>query len=79
MAHHSVPRGDEERLRWLSRSVAFAAPIDRQPDPSSASAMPERLPLLSPEEDEALLREAGFSDTALFYAAFSFRGWVALA
>ena len=27
----------------------------------------------------AFLREAGFSDVALFYAGFSFRGWVAVA
>jgi tRNA (cmo5U34)-methyltransferase len=41
--------------------------------------MAERLPLLSAEEDEALLREAGFSGVTLFYAGFSFRGWVATA
>ena len=29
--------------------------------------------------EEALLAEAGFSEVALFYAAFSFRGWVAAA
>jgi tRNA (cmo5U34)-methyltransferase len=38
--------------------------------------MAERLPILSPDEDEALLHEAGFSDVALFYAGFTFRGWV---
>ena len=37
------------------------------------------LPLLSPDDEEALLREAGFTDVTLFYAAFTFRGWVALA
>jgi hypothetical protein len=36
-------------------------------------------PALSPEEDEASLRAAGFSDVRLFYAAFTFRGWVAYA
>ena len=41
--------------------------------------MAERLPVLATEEEEALLLEAGFSDVALFYAAFSFRGWVAAA
>ena len=35
------------------------------------------LPVLSPEQDEALLRDAGFADVALFYAGFTFRGWVA--
>ena len=37
------------------------------------------LDLLSPEEDEAVLREAGFSDVTPFYAAFTWRGWVAYA
>ncbi len=38
--------------------------------------MKEQLPVLSPDRDEALLREAGFSGVELFYAAFRFRGWV---
>ncbi len=40
-------------------------------------AIGERLPILSPEEEEATLAAAGFVDVQLFYAAFSFRGWVA--
>ena len=39
--------------------------------------MKERLPALSPEEDEALQRDAGFGGVQLFYAAFTFKGWVA--
>jgi hypothetical protein len=30
-----------------------------------------------PEQDAALLREAGFDDVELFYAGFTFKGWVA--
>lgn len=76
---HSACGPDAER--WMSRSVAFG---DREgPDWQAAAAtgrmMTERLTLLSPAEEEELLREAGFSDIALFYAAFSFRGWVASA
>ena len=37
------------------------------------------LPVLSPEEDEALLRQAGFSSITPFYVGFTFRGWVAYA
>jgi tRNA (cmo5U34)-methyltransferase len=37
------------------------------------------LPVLSPAQDEAILREAGFSDIRLFYVGFTFRGWVATA
>ena len=80
VAHHSFPKGDEGR-RWLSRFAAFA--VVNGVDPGQAAAMPaalaEHLPALSPEDDEALLREAGFGDVALFYAALTFRGWVARA
>ena len=48
-------------------------------DAATAKLMNERLPLLTPDEEEDLFREAGFSGVALFYAAFSFRGWVGTA
>lgn len=78
VAHHSAPTAPAARLQWLERSVAFgnATPASTGSARDSALMMAERLPLLSPEEDEALLREAGFADVALFYAGFSFRGWV---
>ena len=41
--------------------------------------MPLLADILAPEHDEAILCEAGFSNVSLFYAAFSFRGWVAYA
>jgi tRNA (cmo5U34)-methyltransferase len=34
---------------------------------------------LPPEQDQAILEDAGFSDVTLFYAAFTWRGWVAYA
>ncbi len=78
VAHHSVPTESAER--WLTRSVAFAdrTGVDWEKARAAAEGM-TRLPLLSVAEEEALLREAGFSDVELFYAAFSFRGWVATA
>lgn len=79
MAHHSWP-AREDAERWLMRSAAFAGPgVDFARASASAAMMAERLPVLSTEEDEALVREAGFSDVALFYAGFSFRGWIAAA
>jgi tRNA (cmo5U34)-methyltransferase len=51
--------------------------IDPQKARAGAAEMGKSLPILSPEEGEALIREAGFSDTALFDAAFTFRGWIA--
>jgi tRNA (cmo5U34)-methyltransferase len=80
VAHHSCPEGGELR-RWLSRSIAFAGEsrVDFAAASVSASAMASRLPILPVSEDEATLREAGFSEVALFYAGFTFRGWVATA
>jgi tRNA (cmo5U34)-methyltransferase len=76
VAHHSASRATVQR--WLARSAAFASgSIDA--GVASAASMAARLPILSPEEDEALLHEAGFTDVAMFYAAFSFRGWVSTA
>lgn len=77
VAHHSCPPGGDLKL-WLSRSVAFANAAEVDPAPAVA-AMIDHLPVLSATEDEALIGKAGFSDVALFYAGFSFRGWVATA
>ena len=80
VAHHS--RLDGHNLeRWLARSIAFGdrAGLDPARAATSAAMMAERLPLLTIAEDEALLAEAGFTDVSMFYAALSFRGWVAVA
>lgn len=79
LAHHAPPGGDLER--WMARSAAFGDRVDFDWAQATATGrtMAERLPLLTPAEEEELLREAGFLEVALFYAAFSFRGWVATA
>jgi tRNA (cmo5U34)-methyltransferase len=70
-----------DRLAWFQRSARFAA----APETSaaelvrSAAAMSAQLPARSPREEEALLRGAGFRDVGLYYAALTFRGWVAYA
>ncbi|MDZ5457416.1 class I SAM-dependent methyltransferase [Azohydromonas lata] len=76
VAHHAPPGENAER--WMARSVAFGAGArpDRASTAAAGTLMTQRLPLLTPREEEALLRDAGFVDVELFYAAFSFRGWV---
>lgn len=78
-AHFSIPRGELDL--WLSRYAAFAVTsgIDPAQANTARAGIAERLPILSPEDDEHLLREAGFSGVRLFYAALAFRGWVAYA
>jgi tRNA (cmo5U34)-methyltransferase len=77
VAGHSAPGPDPER--WMTRSVAFGdrSGIDWAKSSETARMLTEHLPLLTPAQEEDLLREAGYSHVALFYAAFSFRGWVA--
>jgi tRNA (cmo5U34)-methyltransferase len=77
IAGHSAPGSDPER--WMTRSTAFGDRAEINWDRSRATArmMTERLPLLTPLQEEKVLQEAGFSDIELFYAAFTFRGWVA--
>jgi tRNA (cmo5U34)-methyltransferase len=78
-AHHSFPQDPIGKALWLERFAAFAAAsgIPSAQTRDAAAGIGARLPALSPHEDEALLREAGFVGVALFYAAFTFRGWVA--
>jgi tRNA (cmo5U34)-methyltransferase len=37
------------------------------------------VPALTPEQDRAILQEAGFADVTEFFSAFTFRGWVCYA
>lgn len=79
VAHHSYPQSEEGKARWLGRYAAFAraSGVPEANTSNAVAAMSRQLPALSPEKDVALLEEAGFSDVELFYAGFSFRGWVA--
>ena len=81
MAHMSFPQAPEERTVWLSRYAAFAVSsgVDPENARNAASAIGSRLPLLGPDEEEALLEEAGFTGTRVFYAGLAFRGWVTCA
>jgi tRNA (cmo5U34)-methyltransferase len=81
VAHLSFPQEAAERDRWMSRYVAFAVAsgVERSKVENARVAIAERLPILSPEEDEQMLRDAGFGGVAMFYAGLAFRGWVAYA
>jgi tRNA (cmo5U34)-methyltransferase len=78
-AHSSFPQDETERPRWLRRYAAFAVSSGADPvEAENARASVEgHLNMLDPAQDEALLREAGFQDVSLFYAAFTWRGWIA--
>lgn len=81
LAHISFSQAEPERSQWIARHAGFAegrtasgAALDR-----ALEAMGTQLTILPPEEEEAMLAEAGFGGIGLFYAGLSFRGWVAYA
>lgn len=78
VAHHSFPNTEREKDRWLARYAAFsvASGVPAAQVGNGISTIKERLPVLSPDQDVAVLRDAGFRDIELFYAGFTFRGWV---
>jgi tRNA (cmo5U34)-methyltransferase len=78
VAHISFNQTEPERSMWIARHVAFAG-TDSANVEGAKQAIGTRLFVLSPDEDEAMVRQAGFSDVSLFYAGLSFRGWVAYA
>ncbi len=78
VAHISFAQAEPERSLWIGRHVAFGGTAPTNVE-AAKQAIATRLSILSPEEDEAMLRDAGFSGVSLFYAGLSFRGWVAYA
>lgn len=80
-AHFSFPQGTGERELWLSRFAAFAiaSGVDPSKVEKARSGIAAQLPILSPEDDERQLWDAGFHGVSLFYVGFTFRGWVAYA
>jgi tRNA (cmo5U34)-methyltransferase len=81
VVHSSFPQEEPDRARWLMRYAAFAVAsgADPQQAEQARAAVAASLAILSPGEDEACLREAGFGDVETFYTAFTWRGWVASA
>ena len=81
VAHSSFPQDAGRRSVWLRRYADFAVASGADPDQVAGmhAAVDKHLNLLSPDEDEAVLRDGGFSDVEMFYSAFTWRGWIARA
>ncbi|MEW4529498.1 class I SAM-dependent methyltransferase [Maioricimonas sp. JC845] len=81
LVHLSFPQSDTERSTWLARYAEYAVSsgIAREDALRAVAAIDSQLSILTPGQDEAILCEAGFSNVSLFYAGFTFRGWVAYA
>ncbi|MCC9654552.1 class I SAM-dependent methyltransferase [Rhodopirellula halodulae] len=81
VVHLSFAQSGGARSVWLSRYAAYvtSSGVDPAKAAGAREAIDSHLTILDPEQDESLLREAGFSDVSLFYAGFAFRGWVSYA
>lgn len=82
VAHCSFPQEPADvRSAWRDREEAYIVASGGSPEMARKrrEGVEQALPVLSPEADEALLRDAGFGDITPFYLGFTFRGWVAYA
>ncbi len=81
VAHLSFAQNNGARAKWLSRYASFAISSGVEPDKAhrARTAIDSQLTILSPDDEEAMLLDAGFSDIDMFFAGFAFRGWVAYA
>ena len=80
-AHGSFPQKQPARSRWLDRYAAYAAASGADPEMAKGArdAVDASDIMLDPAQDEALLSDGGFRDVDMFYAAFTWRGWIAYA
>lgn len=82
VTHLSFPqRNAAERQLWIERHIAYlvATGISTADAERAREAVATQVPVLTPEEDRAILHDAGFTDVTEFFSAFSFRGWVCYA
>jgi tRNA (cmo5U34)-methyltransferase len=80
--HVSYPHeGDAEGQLWLNRHVAYlvASGLDPAYVENASMMIRQHLPALDPDEDRAILEQAGFTGVTQFFSAFTFRGWVGYA
>ena len=61
--------------RYAAFAVASGVPAANARN--AIAAISSQLPVLTSEQDVALMQEAGFDGVELFYAGFTFKGWVA--
>ena len=80
--HLSIPARDEaERELWMRRHAAYlvCSGIEADAAEQARTAIASQVPVLTPEQDRAILEDAGFSEVTEFFSAFTFRGWVGYA
>lgn len=77
-AHSSFPQEPAARSLWLNRyaALALASGADPAQVEIARATVTASETMFTPREDEAALRAGGFEDAEMFYAAFTWRGWI---
>lgn len=81
MVHTSFPQTADARSLWLDRYAQFAVAsgVERDVAENARKMASEMSPSYDPETDEKLMRNAGLQNISMFFAAFTWRGWVGYA
>jgi tRNA (cmo5U34)-methyltransferase len=63
---------------WLDRYAAYAVASGTDPEQAKTmrATIDARVNMLSPDTDEAILRDGGFRDACPFFTAFTWHGWI---
>ena len=80
--HVSYPQADPaERELWLGRHEAYlvASGVEAAHVEKACTMLRLHMPALNPDEDRAVLEEAGFTGVTQFFSALTFRGWIGYA
>jgi tRNA (cmo5U34)-methyltransferase len=78
VAHGCLPNEPAERALWLDRYAAYAGASGTDPEHARTmrATVEVSVNMLSPEEDEAILRDGGFRNARRFFAALTWQGWI---
>ena len=81
VAHFCLDRQDPRAPVHIDRYCQFALEGGMSPEDVAVRRMrlEHSLHCIAPEQDEALLAEAGFTGTELIYAGLNWRGWICYA
>lgn len=76
--HGCLPVERPARDVWLNRYAAYPLAMGVEPEmvAQARASVDAAAPMLEPAQDEALLKHGGFPDAELFFAAFTWRGWI---
>ena len=81
LVDNCIEIGSASADRWLNHYVQYAVDsgFPREQAELFRGKLEDARTTRSPEQEEQLLRDAGFHDIELYYVGLSWRGWIARA